>query len=496
MNRFHHILAFLLTITTTAYSQTVSDAVRYSEVVPLGTARTVGVGSAFGAMGGDFSVIGINPAGLGTYFKSEFTLTPAVGISSTDALVTNATSNSIGDSKSAIGLDNIGLVSSNTTGRNWIAKNWGIGFSKAKSLGRSFEYSGQSQGSITERWVQLADGLSVEELDDFEAFPAYDAGALILGDGNTYSTDYAVDDDVTKRQRVEESGYISELNIAYAANYKNKLNLGISIGIPFMSFEQNKTYTEAVDDRDAAGQPLFQNNLEYIEYLNATGAGINIKAGAIYNFNPVRIGAAIHTPTWYSLDEDFDTEVNYTYEYFIDPDSGTGSSRSVDGSFTYNFATPWKAVGSIGSLLSLGDIKGFINADVEYLDYSSARFDLTSDSNQFGDAQAEEALNAEVTTSLRSTVNYRVGAEIAISKYRLRAGYNYSPSPYVDRDATKSASVGAGYRKDAFFFDIAYRLTRFDDTYTPYASALPSRDINVETSSAVTRVVATFGFKF
>jgi len=477
-------------------AQTVDDAVRYSEIMPLGTARTVGVGGAFGAMGGDFSVIGINPAGLGTYFKSEFTITPAYGYSGTDAQISNAVSQPLSDSRGGLGLDNIGLVTSNTDGRNWKAKNWGIGFSKSKSLGRALEFSGISEGSITERWTQLADGVPVEELDDFETFPAYDAGALILGDNDTYSTDYAENDQVSKLQRVEESGYISELNIAYAANYKNKLNLGISVGIPFVSFEQNKTYTEAVDDRDAQGQPLFQNNLEFIEYLNATGAGINIKAGAIYNFNPIRVGAAIHSPTWYSLDEDFDTEVNYSYQYFVDPDSGEGSSESVDGNFSYNFASPWKAVGSIGSLLSVGDIKGFINADVEYVDYSSASFDLTADSNQFGDAQAEQALNAEVGAELQSAVNVRIGAEVARGKYRLRAGYNYNPSPYAERAATKSASVGAGYRMDAFFIDLAYRLTRFDGEYSPYASALPSRDLAVETETAISRVVATFGFKF
>jgi len=153
-------------------------------------------------------------------------------------------------------------------------------------------------------------------------------------------------------------------------------------------------------------------------------------------------------------------------------------------------------VGSIGSLLSVGDIKGFINADVEYVDYSSASFDLTADSNQFGDAQAEQALNAEVGAELQSAVNVRIGAEVARGKYRLRAGYNYNPSPYAERAATKSASVGAGYRMDAFFIDLAYRLTRFDGEYSPYASALPSRDLAVETETAISRVVATFGFKF
>jgi len=52
---------FLLIITFSfGQSQTIDDAVRYSEIMPLGSARSVGVGSSFGAMGGDFSVISIN----------------------------------------------------------------------------------------------------------------------------------------------------------------------------------------------------------------------------------------------------------------------------------------------------------------------------------------------------------------------------------------------------------------------------------------------------
>ena len=57
-------------------SQTSADALRYSFITPGGTARFVSMGGAFGALGADFSAIGYNPAGLGVYRSSEFTITP------------------------------------------------------------------------------------------------------------------------------------------------------------------------------------------------------------------------------------------------------------------------------------------------------------------------------------------------------------------------------------------------------------------------------------
>ena len=67
------------------YSQNVGDAVRYSSYDPIGTARTLGVGSAFGAMGGDFSVIGINPAGIAEYRVGELNFTPSIASSNINA---------------------------------------------------------------------------------------------------------------------------------------------------------------------------------------------------------------------------------------------------------------------------------------------------------------------------------------------------------------------------------------------------------------------------
>jgi hypothetical protein len=73
------ILCFLFSALSLAavHAQTASDALRFSYIPQYGgTARTVGVGGAMGALGGDFATISMNPAGLATYRMSEFTYSP------------------------------------------------------------------------------------------------------------------------------------------------------------------------------------------------------------------------------------------------------------------------------------------------------------------------------------------------------------------------------------------------------------------------------------
>ena len=59
-------------------SQSDVDALRYSTLDFGGTARSLGSGNAYGALGGDMSSFSMNPAGIGIYRGSEFVLTPGL----------------------------------------------------------------------------------------------------------------------------------------------------------------------------------------------------------------------------------------------------------------------------------------------------------------------------------------------------------------------------------------------------------------------------------
>src|SRR5690554_6176112 len=61
-----------------AYAQSPYEALRYSESTFLGTSRGRALSGAVGALGGDFSAIGVNPGGIGVYRKSELVISLGV----------------------------------------------------------------------------------------------------------------------------------------------------------------------------------------------------------------------------------------------------------------------------------------------------------------------------------------------------------------------------------------------------------------------------------
>lgn len=490
MRYYTLIIAMLIGIGYTS-AQGIGDAVRYSSYDVIGTARTVGVGSAFGALGGDFSVIGINPAGIAEYRVGELTISPSISTSNTSAFFVDdpfATKRS----RSNFLLDNVGFVGANSpSASKWQTSNWAVGFSKIASFNRNINISGETMGSITERFIERANGNSLDNLDGFEAGPAYDAGAIFEDGSMNYVSDYLEDDVVTKEQFIDQKGSINELSIAWAGNYDNQLNFGVSAGIPFVSFTERKTYKEGVTEGN------FSNQLEYVERLHTSGAGFNLKFGVQYKaMRQLRIGAAIHSPTWYTLNDDYSTLVNY--EFTSTDDSFQGSGESPSGAFKYKFTSPWKAVGSIGSIYKIGDIKGFINADVEFLDYTNNEFDFTSHSSDPSEAAFTQEVNGEIDNQLGQATNIRIGSELAYNNVRFRAGYAISTSPYInDTEKYTSWSAGIGFRADKVFVDFAYRRRSVQEGYNPYV-VLDQEDrdplANIDTDYG--RMVATLGFKF
>ena len=68
-----------------SYAQTAEDALLFSNTSVNGTARFQGMGGAQTALGADISSISGNPAGLGFFRKSEWSITPSIGFSNTQS---------------------------------------------------------------------------------------------------------------------------------------------------------------------------------------------------------------------------------------------------------------------------------------------------------------------------------------------------------------------------------------------------------------------------
>jgi len=487
MKYLSYIIIAVFSLSTLS-AQNVGDAVRYSNYSPFGTAGAIGIGSSLGAIGGDYSVIGINPAGIAEFRKSVFTFSPSINTQSADAFF-QGDANTVNRSRSSFLVDNISFVASGgQRGGEWKTSNWAVGFSKLAEFSRDVKIEGSTEGSITERFVALANSSG---LDDFEAGVADEAQAIFFNENEMFQSDFFDDDVVNKDVFLDQRGSINELSFGWAGNYDNKLNIGISAGVPFVSFSENKTYKENFQEDD------FSSDLEYVETLNTTGTGINFKLGLQYKAIPqLRIGAAIHSPTWYTLNDDFATNMSYNFSSIAE--SGGDTGQSPDGSFKYKYTSPWKAVGSIGSVYKIGVLKGFVNADIEYLDFKNNEFDFTRYSTDPSEGTFTQEVNGDIDERLGSATNLRLGTELAYEALRFRVGYAISSSPYTNEDETSSSwSAGLGFRGTGFFIDLGYRRSNVTEGYNAYAvPGAEARDGLATVDTDYGKVAATIGFTF
>ncbi len=463
--------------------QNLADAARYGQNNYFGTARNTAVGSSMGALGGDFGVISQNPATTGVFRWSEFTFTPSLHYSSISSdLRGNATERS----GSEFSMNNVGLVMVNRNPQgNFRTFNLAIGVNRLADFNFDAEFEGQATGSIADRYVEIANGLALEELDEFEALLAYDAGLIYDFEGdNFYENDYqlANGEPTNKRQSINSLGGMSELTISLGTNFQEKLLLGLSVGIPFVNYEMSRNYEES-DDEDRI--PFFEN-MEFVEFLQASGSGFTAKAGFIYLINKnIRIGGAFHLPTNIKIEETYTTDL--THEFTEDDNFQSLTELSPEGNFDYKYQSPMRALGSFGILFGKN---GFISAEAEYIPYHTAKFKFEVDK------EYENDLNSEITDEFTSVINLRGGAEYAHQKIRIRGGIQLLSSPYVDGDTFVPVySGGFGFRGNSFFLDLTYQYTAKERAYSPYqVTEFTAPQVAEEDKTQL--FMATLGFKF
>lgn len=497
--KLHNLYILILLnsmLLSSAYSQGITEAVRYSSGFNSPTARVLGVGGAFGAMGGDISSLNINPAGIGDYNKGEFVFGTSINNVSSDAFIVGLESDNQKKNSSRFLVDNLGFVfAKRPNSSSWLTSNFAIGYLKTASFNEDFYYEGINQTSILSQFQEQAfDG----NFSEFGNQLAVETGAIyeINGD-NYYHTDIEGRNlPIFKSQNVERRGSSGELAFGWAGNYRNNVNFGLSLGIPILSFEETKIYEENNDAIDIANQFEF-SDLSYIEKLETSGVGFNIKLGAVVKAGSnLRFGVAFHSPTWYSLNDDYYATFDYSYY-----DSGNlindDPAKSPDGHFKYSLSTPWKAIGSVGYLFNFGSLKGFANVDFEYLDYRNNHIGYIDDSENPDDLYNELLVNNQIDDQLDKVLNVRMGTELVIADfYRARLGYEILPSPFYDDVNNSAFSAGLGYRGDGFYIDLGLRFGSKSSGYLPYTFKNSDDDLLVNVDQNQTKGNLTVGFKF
>jgi hypothetical protein len=510
------------------YAQNADNVLTFSEnfAGSGGTARNIGQGGAFGALGADMSSLSINPAGIGVYRLSEFTFTPVFNGNDSKATLYNQ---SYSDNKYRLNINNIGYVYTYNTNKDegWVSMSMGIAYNRLNDFNKNVTiYGSNSKSSLLDGFTStlnqnyLKNG-AVEAGEDYSQieedlgtinngyynyeYLAYETGAIYIDDptnpvvrGGYFINDLQVADAYGEQQQrtITTTGGIGEYAFSIGANYSHKLYLGFTMGIDHLEYNERKVHTETNIPGD------YIDNFTFIDDFKTWGTGINAKFGLIYRpVSIIRLGLAFHTPTFYSLSSEFYTsmEANYKQAPFSNDTLTTYYGLKTDiSTYDYDVNTPWKVVGSMAVQFKQ---LGLLSVDYEYIDYSKAK--IRAEDDPFTD------VNDSIGADYRAIGNLRVGGEIKLGDFSLRAGYGLYGSPFKSGQFNKNASTtsysgGFGYRGQGFYIDFAYVLLQRKYkhsmySYEVYNSSTGSYDMTQELVDVVDksgRFVTTLGFRF
>ena len=258
----------------------------------------------------------------------------------------------------------------------------------------------------------------------------------------------------------------------------------------------------------------------------ANGSGFNYQLGVIVKpIQELRIGFAMHTPTWYSLTETFSADVLGTYynrEYNPMTNNGTPGYNDV------NFRTPWKFIASVAGVIGS---KFIVSADYEWTGYQHMKFSEPTYSDDYYDwdyygmkgapfiSDIYAETNQDIKDYYRQTNTLRLGAEYRVTpNFSVRAGYSFVSSPVKEKvkdnattvytagtmpnyrldNTTNYVTCGLGYRTGGFYVDLAYVYKHMGSEYHAFTPDPGSNVVSPQASLSLnnSQIVLSCGMKF
>ena len=161
---------FLSALALQAGAQDWRDALNYSENDYLGTARSVGMGNAMTAVGGDLGSLTFNPAGSAVASYSQFTITPGLSISTVTAqgTLSDGFQDKMRTRNSRMGMPNFGamMVYDTRNKRGLKRVSFGIVGNVTRDYTNKLRASGTNAStSVAGSLASQADGYSTDVLD-------------------------------------------------------------------------------------------------------------------------------------------------------------------------------------------------------------------------------------------------------------------------------------------------------------------------------------------
>ncbi len=499
-----YLLAFTIIISTYSQAQDVADAIRYAQDNPNGSARFRAMGGAFGALGGDLSSININPAGSVVFANNQIVFSGSSFNTKNNATFfgTNTT-----ESNNSLDINQLGgvlIFENNKENSQWKKFSLAVNYENVANFDNSLFSAGTNANSIDRYFLSHADGLKLSIVDgtdyyydeltyrEQQAYLGY--GAYIINESSTYNdaTDrsyvslVAPGGNYKQENTIETSGYNGKLSVNAAAQYQDKLLLGLTLNSHFTDYRKYSNFYETNNNNTSANDLV--NKISFVNDLYTYGSGFSFQLGAIIKPVPsVRMGLSYQSPTWFTLND----ELKQSISAVSGNNTGDLPADVVNPNTTmvyapYKLKTPGKMTGSFAYLFGK---RGLISFDYSLKNYGYSQFSPINDSYF-------QSLNTSINKYSRERASeYSLGAEYRIKQISLRGGYHFEQSPYknvLTKGNLNAYSGGIGYNFGNKKLDLAYTSSKID-----YNSQLFSQGLtdSARINTTLNNVTVTFAFE-
>ena len=484
MKKFGLIAIIMLAVNIAAGAQGVEDALRYSEQFYVGSARTMAMGNAFTALGGDLGALGLNPASSALYNCCEFAVTGGFSWNKTNSVFYGSEDDYYQNAKKTkFTIPNITAVFSLPTGRDYglVGYTFGFGFTKTNNFNSRIMFGGSDANTsflgniatglygVAESELMAEDAFDVNYCTNQEilAYDTYLVDPFIDENGktayigateNVFNGEIGVDNALNKSYDRSTGGGVYDMQFNFGMNFNDRLYLGANMNIKMVDYEENMWYSEK-----ALGGDVFDvgfQGMSYNYWQQTEGAGFNLQLGAIYvPTSSLRFGISYTTPTAYFLTDSWQEYMSSSFKDGL-PDRKSAESESPMKSFDYSVTAPSRL--TLGAAVVFGQT-GLLSVDLERVNYAKTRM---GDVNGYG--STFDDVNQYMADYCTRCNIFRLGGELNVSStLALRAGYT---GYFYENPGYQYVSLGFGKRlSENASLDLAFR-TSLSDTYnmTPY----------------------------
>lgn len=522
----------------------------------FGTARATGMGGAFVSLGADMTALSLNPAGLGMYRRSEFSITPLVSLARAE---TPGTGSWAENSKNRFALANIGAALNvyQSASGSLTSVTLGIGMNRVADFNTRYSFSSDTRfdpalgsvPSIADVYVGMFErgenGARIfpERREDgdpngalafrnpyfWPAVLGYKAAMVHVAERNGDPSTQVWERDaigpsasILRSVDVINSGSINEFDLSFGANINNIVYFGASLGIQSVHKRSDYVYGEDYGYFDNPNGIAHNGNgevlpaqLEYADLWQRVvvdGSGVNFKLGVIVR--PVaglRLGMAFHTPTFYSLDRSYRAGMDYR---LLSNEGDKPIEERIESPTQYDEGSDgWEFVSP--SRLMFGASYTFGNFAIVSLDYERDWYNgIRVKNTPTGVDLTEADYKADFKQNFCGTNAVRAGVEVKpLPMLALRLGGGYTSSMLRDESlayefpqTTTSyyVTAGAGVNLSrSITLDVAYQYLKENQSqyslfysYDQATGVYEAASDLYETSLKRNFITMTLGFHF